>query len=250
MAHSAKSQTKGLVVLVHGLFGHRYQLLPIAFSLANRYDVLNFGYKSRADTLHGHCQSLLDVVETRLNKERQHVHFVSHSFGGLLVHRAFSEGLEHVLGDEFRRSRCVLIGPPLRGAAFARAFQRQNIPGPEVVKNLVHGTARTILGDNSGNELLMNDEQWYAKQLGVIPPEVDVLVVAGCRGRMNPLINEDSDGVVGVNESMMSRPHYRMEVNLTHKLMVYSPTVISSVSDFLEGKQVGSLVHGLQETYV
>ncbi|KAI0567343.1 Alpha/beta hydrolase [Gracilaria domingensis] len=247
MAQSVQGKGRELVVLVHGLFGHRFQLLPIAVSLSRRFDVLNFGYRSRADTLHGHSQSLVDVVETRLKKEPQPVHFVSHSFGGLLVHRAFSQRLRDLLGDHMQHSRCVLVSPPLRGAAFARAFQRENIRGPEAMKDVIHGTAKVILGENCGAELLMHDEHWFAKQLGEIPPEVEVLVVAGHRGRLNPLIDEDSDGVVGLRESLLRRSHYRMEVELNHKLILYSPTVITSISDFLAGKQVGSLTRGLAD---
>lgn len=241
MALRGGSTERALVVLVHGLFGSRVQLLPIALSLSKKYDILNFGYKSRADNLKGHCQSLVDVVETRLMRETQRVHFVSHSYGGLIVHRAFSEGLRDILGENLGHGRCVLIGPPLRGASFARSFQKQNIRGIETVRSVIHGTARAVLGDHSGAELLMKDERWFKRQIGQIPQEIEVLVIAGSCGRMNPLIDGDSDGVVGVSESLLHRKHYRMELNLTHNLLLFSPTVLRSISQFLNGEHVGSL---------
>lgn len=242
-AYVSKAElSKELVVLAHGFLGARVQLLPIAASLVRKYDVLNFAYRSRSDTLSGHARTLVESVASRLERKRQVVHFVTHSFGGLVAHKAFSEGLKELLQDDISKTRCVLIGPPLRGAAFARAFQFENIVGPELVKNAVHTTARTLLGQHCGQELMMNDPRWFDKNLGAIPDEVKVLVVAGSYGRLNPFIDGDSDGVVGVKETSLGREHFRLEVGSTHNLLLYTPKVIQSISAFLEGQQVGELV--------
>lgn len=234
------SAAKDLVVLAHGFLGARVQLLPVAASLSQRYDVLNFAYRSRQDTLAGHARSLVDGVGSRLARKKQRVHFVTHSFGGLVAHRAFSEGLAELL--DLGKTRCVMIGPPFRGAAFARAFRRENIGGPEVLRGVVHAAARSIMGDFCGMELMMRDEEWFKENLGQIPDEVRVLVVAGAYGRINPLIGGLSDGVVGVEETRLDREHFRMEVACTHNLLLYSPKVWRSISEFLEGRDVGELV--------
>lgn len=235
---------RDLVVLAHGFLGGRVQLLPIAASLARQYDVLNFGYRSRADTLNGHSRTLIDTVKSRLGRKRQTVHFVTHSFGGVVLHNAFQKGLVDVLGDEAAKTRCVMIGPPVRGASFARAFQVDNLAGPEMVKNALHATARTVLGEHSGGQLMMKDPMWFEKTLGTIPEEIEILVVAGSRGRLNPLISGDSDGVVGVEETMLNRRHFRMQLGMTHNLLLYTPQVITSIAKFLEGNEVGELVEG------
>lgn len=234
---------KELVILAHGFLGGRVQLLPIAASLAQQYDVLNFGYKSRAHNLNGHSRSLVDTVKSRLERKKQTVHFVTHSFGGVVLHNAFRKGLLDVLGDGAGRTRCVMIGPPLRGASFARAFQTKNLVGPEMVKNALNATARTVLGDHSGGELMMKEPPWFERTLGTIPEEVEVLVIAGSRGRMNPLISGDSDGVVGLEETMLNRKHFRLKVAMSHNLLLYTPEVITSISAFLAGEEVGEVCH-------
>ncbi|PXF41519.1 hypothetical protein BWQ96_08775 [Gracilariopsis chorda] len=235
---------RGLVVLLHGFLGARLQMLPLAVALSSQYDVLNFGYRSRAAPLREHSEGLIDAVTTHLERQNvfpSSVNFVSHSFGGLVVHRAFAAGLGAVLGDHLSSARCVMIAPPVQGAALARAFHRDNVAGPQVVRDLVHGAARVVLGSHAGYELLMKDEQWFAAQLGRIPDQVQVLVVAGTGGRLNPLIADESDGIVGKAESILHRPHYRKELRLTHNLMLYSPSVISCIKDFLDGVEVGTL---------
>lgn len=236
---------RGLVVLLHGFLGARVQMQPLAMALSPRYDVLNFGYRSRAAPLRQHSEGLIDAVATHLGRQDVYpssVNFVSHSFGGLVVHRAFAAGLGAALGDLIGSARCVMIAPPVQGAALARAFRRDNVAGPQVVRDLVHGAARAVLGSHAGYELLMKDEQWYAAELGRIPDQVQVLVVAGTGGRLNPLIGDVSDGIVGKTESILHRPHYRKELRLTHNLMVYSPSVISCIKDFLDGVEVGTLI--------
>lgn len=228
------------MVLAHGFLGGRVQFLPLAARLAyEEYDVLNFGYRSRSDTLRNHSQSLIDTVRSRLTRKNQRVHFVTHSFGGVVLHNAFAKGLGQVVG---RGSRCVLIAPPLRGAAFARAFQRESLWGPQVVREMLHRMAKGILGGHSGLELMMGDELWFEKELGEIPNDVEVMVVVGEWGRWNPLIEEVSDGVVGVGETLMRRRHCRLKVGATHNVLLYSPLVHESVVRFLKGDDVGEIV--------
>lgn len=233
---------KALVVLAHGFLGGRIQLVPIAGYLARRYDVLNFGYKSRQDNVQGHAKCLVDVVRTSLEKRKQTVHFVTHSFGGVVLHRAFSEGLAETLADGTEQCRCVMIAPPLRGACFARAFQREKIRGPDMIRGAIHSAARGILGGKAGLQLLMHDEEWFTREIGDIPESVKVLVVVGSGGRLNPLIDGESDGVVGIKESVLTREHFRMQVGMTHNLLLYSPAVMQGISSFLDGKDVGEMV--------
>lgn len=239
--NSSPSLGKELVVLAHGFLGGRVQLLPIAASLAQQFDVLNFGYRSREDTLNGHSLSLVDTVKSRLGRKKQTVHFVTHSFGGVVLHNAFRKGLLDVLGDDARKTRCVMIGPPLHGASFARAFQTKNLMGPDMVRNAVHMTARTVLGEHSGGQLMMKEPDWFKKTLGTIPEEVKVLVICGSRGNLNPLIGGESDGVVGVEETILNRKHFRLKVAMSHNLLLYTPEVLNSITTFLEGNEVGEV---------
>lgn len=239
--------SRSCVFLVHGFLGGRIQLLPIAASLAREYDILNFSYRSRTQTLRVHSESLIDAVSARLKKGNQTIHFVTHSFGGVVLHHAFANGLQEVIEDNLSETRCVLLAPPLRGAALARTFQRKNIKGPDLFKSAVYTTAKTILGDQAGRELMCNDETWYDKQVGVIPEKVKLLVIAGTLGSLNPLIDGESDGVVAVRETIPNRLFYQKRISLSHNLLVTSPTVISLIYEFLDGNEIGELVHGYHQ---
>lgn len=240
---------RALVVFVHGFLGGRVQFLPMASAFSRMYDVFNYGYASRQDSVRGHAEQFLDTVTNRIHSEQSKrkqsptdIHFVTHSFGGVVLHRAFADGLAKVLPDNGCKTRCVMIGPPLRGASFARMFQKQSISGPVFVRDVVHGTAALVMGDNCGAQLLMNDPKWFDNEIGRIPNQIGMLVIAGQYGRLNPLIKDASDGVVTLQETMMNRNHSRLHVNLTHNLMLCSPYVMNSVSSFLGGYSVGHIV--------
>lgn len=238
--------SRSCVFLVHGFLGARIQLLPIAAYLARDHDILNFAYRSRTQTLRIHSENLIDTVAARLKRGNQTIHFVTHSFGGVVLHHAFANGLQQVLEENLSNTRCVLLAPPLRGASLARKFQRDNIKGPDLFKSVVYTAAKTILGDQAGRELMLNDETWYDKQVGVIPEKVKLLVIAGTLGSLNPLIDGESDGVVAVKETIPNRPFYQKRIALSHNLLVTSPTVMSLVSEFLNGNEIGELVQGYE----
>jgi len=86
---------RALCICVHGFMGSKFQLSPMASRLARQgFDVLNFSYPSRRGTMEQHGASLADVVRFRVEEYAKleqssislnAVHFVAHSFGGLVV---------------------------------------------------------------------------------------------------------------------------------------------------------------------
>lgn len=257
---TAARNGRALVVLAHGFLGGRIQFIPLASSLSQKYCVLNYGYQSRQDTLSGHARLLQDTVAERLSMEtkaqggvRPTVHFVTHSFGGVIVHRALSDGLYKHLRENGSSAdagaqgptRCVMIGPPLRGATLARAFRKEHLVGPDFIRRALYAAATSVLGAQSGAELLLRGPEWFDDAVGIIPKHVGVLVVAGDWGRINPLIDDASDGVVAINETVMNRPHYRIHVQLTHNIMLYNREVRDCIEMFLGGQNVGEFVDGV-----
>lgn len=246
------SSQRALVVLLHGFLGGRIQFQPMASMLSSKHDVLNYGYRSRADTIEGHSQTLLDTMEVRMQSIKQkspsikHVHFVTHSFGGVVLHRAFKDGLADIIGINNEHpttaTRCVMIAPPVGGASLARAFHKDkdnNFLRPEFIKNGLHLVAQRILGEQCGAQLMCHETEWFKQSIGTIPRQVDCLVIVGTTGRINPFINEVSDGIVGVSETVLDRPHFRKNVRLTHNFLLYSKDVWQGVTSFLDGKPVG-----------
>lgn len=238
---------RSLVVMIHGFLGTRLQQVPMASRLSKKHDVFNYGYRSRMDTLRGHAKCLVDAVESRVGRDTpDRVHFVTHSFGGVVLHRAFMDGLMDMLPGDGKGSRAVLLGPPLRGSMVARAFQRDKLGLKGMSGDVIHAAARLILGGQSGMELMTKDAQWFERETGVIPEEVDMLVVAGAWGGgvLNPLVHGESDGVVGVSETMMRRKHARVKVPFEHNYLLHSGQVMDYVSRFLDGISVGHVVDG------
>lgn len=237
--------SRGLVVLLHGFLGSRVQLLPLAATISrNNYSVLNYSYRSRSFCLNSHSLSLVDTLHSRLERTPETpVHFVTHSFGGVVLHRAFSDGLKDVVGND---SRVVMIAPPVRGAKFARAFrQDEGWWGKGYMAWGMEQAARGVLGGESGKELMEGDAEWFRKNIGHIPHEVDVLVIVG-EGETwwNPLIGGKSDGVVGVDETVLRRKHWRLGVRARHNMLLYKREVESAVLGFIGGNEVGELMTG------
>lgn len=228
-----------LVVLMHGFWGHRVQLLPMAAALSRDNSILNYGYTSRALLLQEHAESLVDAVRTRVSNTRpRNVHFVTHSFGGVVLRSAFGNGLEEELPN-CSKTRCALIAPPLRGAAIARTLERMDLRAPESVRRSVRMVTRSLMGTRSGMQLRTEGPEWF-DNVGTFPDSARILIVAGSMGRINPLLDDpDSDGIIAVRETMLPHPHRRLYFALTHNAMLVSPQVIRHVAQFLAGDDVG-----------
>lgn len=237
---TSQSETRGLVVLVHGFLGHRVQFLPLASLLARRkYDVLNFGYASRAHCLHDHAKILADTVRHRVSRDAPHaVHFVCHSFGGVVLRAAMKE---QCLGTE--HTKTVLIGPPARGCAFARLFVTADF-AHEQLRPMIRRTAEFVLGAASGRELLHMTPEWFLAQGGSQLPGKALVIAGNVDRRINPFILDDNDGVIAISETVLPFKHYRLEESLTHNMLLYSPRVIVKIGDFLDGHCVGTMFDG------
>lgn len=234
-------KSRGLVVCVHGFLGHRVQFLPMASVLVRRrYSVLNYGYASRKHNLQDHAALLLDTIRHRVKNERPPaVHFVCHSFGGVVLRAAMKK---EKLGSG--TSKTVLVGPPARGCGFARQFVSVEF-AHEGIRPLIRSTAEFVLGAASGRQFLRMTPEWFLAQ-GDSELPGQVLVIAGnIDRRINPLIPEDNDGVIAVSETVLPFKHYRLEERLTHNMLLYSPRVIGSAVDFLDGKSVGVMWDGV-----
>lgn len=216
-------------------------MLPLAAALSRHFSVLNYGYKTRSLLLHEHAESLLDSVRTRTESaEHPRIHFVTHSFGGVVLRAAFGAGLRDLLPSA---SRCALIAPPLRGAVVARTLELMDFRGPDLARRALRGATRVVMGENSGMELRKYGPEWF-ERAGEFPRDAELLVVEGAMGRINPMVGSESDGIVGACETMMERPHYRLSVGLTHNMLCMSPSVVSAVSHFIRGETIGEIHPG------
>jgi pimeloyl-ACP methyl ester carboxylesterase len=190
-----------LVVLVHGFLGHRVQFLPLATSLSRQdFDVFNFGYASRTETLQEHARSLVDAVSHRLQRKGSGppnaVHYVTHSFGGVVLRAAMRTGMLP-LND----TRIAFVAPPIRGCILARTVYEADLGDSwRTLSPYVRYAAETVLGTASGQQLMKHPAKWFFNEQDHAPFPGSALVITGNVGRrLNPLIPEDNDGVVAVS---------------------------------------------------
>lgn len=203
--------------------------------------VLNHGYKTRKALLHEHSDNLIETVKSRIavSNAPRNVHFVTHSFGGVVLKSAFARGLADVIP---RETRAVLLAPPLRGAVIGRTFEEETLGErvlPQSARRVLRAAARFYVGNAAGLQLLTKPPEWFEQQTGKFPPNVDVLVIEGKLPVINPVIGDVSDGIVACRETMISTPHRRCSISIPHNFMLFSPTVMRLVRNFIDGKPVG-----------
>jgi len=105
-----------LVYLLHG-FGGRPVLMSRVASFLRRknYAVRNWAYRSMRETISDHTHRLRDELERiAANGRYEHIHFVTHSLGGIVVRHLLCESVL----STFRR--IVMLAPPNSGSHMAR----------------------------------------------------------------------------------------------------------------------------------
>lgn len=237
-----------LSVLIHGFSGVRLQLVPVASQLvADGHNVLNFAYASRTGPLLDHASSLLDAIALRKESVPPDtpVNFVCHSFGGIVLSSALREMSEDQIG------RVVLIASPVRGCEFARIMAAGGGKAvPENLRPAVGQLAGLFLGQGVGLDLGRMGEMWWmdvCRDWNKIAGRT--LVVAGNVGRRNAFLRSDSDLIVQVAETVLDVSHWRVEHRLTHNALLFSPTVLGQVKQFLSGEDVGMFSPGKKKSF-
>jgi pimeloyl-ACP methyl ester carboxylesterase len=200
-----------IIVCIHGIW-----MMPGAFWYMQRalkadgHCVRLFGYSSvrkhpasNTASLHRFLQSLPD----------QHIDFIAHSLGGLLLLNYFSEYNDDRLG------KCVLMGSPLTGSAVARCMSQLRFLQPFL------GKSRDVLEHGI--------REWAA------PGEV--IMIAGNRnlgiGRLfGKTLPTPNDGTVAVCETMHPNLAAHYIIPASHTSMLFSKHALSIITPFLSDR--------------
>ena len=108
------------VVLLHGMGRTRGSMAVLGWRLEQAgYQVYNFPYSQRDQTLDGLSESLKAFIDEQL--ETPTYHLIGHSLGNIIIRNGFKapypEGLK----------RIVMIAPPNRPAELARFFEDNSL---------------------------------------------------------------------------------------------------------------------------
>jgi triacylglycerol lipase len=205
---------RDVIVLLHGLSRSPRSMKKLEAALTREgYEVVNVGYpagRRRIEDLSGDLEARLAVYR---RAEGRRVHFVTHSFGGILLRYYLKEHPLPNLG------RVVMLSPPNRGSELADLLRK--IP-----------LARKVAGPN--RQRLGTDPDGLPARLG--PVGFELGVITGDRS-LNPLfsaiIRGPDDGFVGVARAGIAGMTDFLVVPRTHTFIMNSRPVIQQTLKFL-----------------
>ncbi len=210
-----------IVILIHGLLRSSDSMKPIEKALEpfEPWSVASFEYASTRAPVAAHARALDEFVQS-LPTDCQ-LSFVGHSLGNIVV--------RHLLGDWDRQQRTrdlkrttevIMLGPPNQGAAIARQLSKV-------------GLFEWVTG-KSGMEL---GPEWDEFQAHLATPTCPFGIVAGRldeRAPQNPLVGDEGDFVVGLEETKLDGAADFLEVPRLHSFLMDDPVVQQAVVHFLQ----------------
>lgn len=203
---------KTAVVFVHGLFlnGAEFTLLRRRLVSAHGFEAHRFSYPTVRGSMEQALQQLARFVDSI---EAERIHFIGHSFGGVVLCRYFQKQ------PCARPGRVVILASPLTGSRSARAIARNPV-------------LRRIIGPLVNAELVNDCEprQWACQnELGIIAGTTPMGL-----GRIFAKFDEDCDGTVGISETKLPGHNAHLTLPVSHMGMLANADVARQVGEFLE----------------
>jgi hypothetical protein len=178
------------------------------------YCVVNLTYPSRIHPIEELSQLAIDSALGKCDfKSKTHVHFVTHSLGGILVRYYLETTKLHNLG------RVVMIAPPNKGS--------------QVVDNLGKFPGFKAINGPAGAQL-GTDPQSIPSQLGAVTYPVGV--IAGTRS-VNLILSRylpgENDGRVTTDNTKVEGMADYIEVAASHPFIIQNTIVIRQAINFI-----------------
>jgi pimeloyl-ACP methyl ester carboxylesterase len=199
-------------VFVHGLWLNGAEFTLLRRRLARDHGIV--GHRFSYPTVRGSMEHTLERLARYVERiEAERIHFIGHSFGGVVLCRYFQKM------PCVRPGRVVILGSPLNGSRSARA----------VAKNSV---MRRMIGPLVNAELVDDCEprQWACQnELGIVAGTTPMGL-----GRIFANFDEDCDGTVGLSETKLPGHKDHLALPVSHMGMLVSADVARRVGNFLE----------------
>jgi len=204
------------VVLLHGILRRAASMKLLEQALAAEgYQVLNLDYPSRRQDLSEIVDGLHGPIATFEAALTGHLHFVTHSMGGLVARAYLSRFRPERLG------RVVMLAPPNEGSEIADLLQRnwlyQGAFGP------------------AGGQLATRRSEELCALLGA----VDYLlgVIAGDRSLYvfaSLVLPGSDDGRVSVERTRVAGMSDHIVLHTSHPLIMRDPEAVAQTIHFLQ----------------
>ncbi len=213
----APAEKGDYVVLLHGMGRTHRSMRKMGKCLGEKgYQVVNVSYPSLKVPVEDLTGRLDEVIQEECTDEAKHVHFVTHSFGGILTRVYLSESPDLNLG------RVVMLAPPNSGSEIIDALRVFKVD-EKLPVNLENFWQLGTTDDDLPKKLA--------------PVNFELGVIAGSR-TSNPIyssvIKGKDDGKVSVESAKVEGMRDFLVVRHGHTFMARSDDVIEQVVHFLE----------------
>jgi len=202
---------KSAAVFVHGLWLNGAEFTLLRRRLARDHGIA--GYRFSYPTVRGSMEQAVGQLSRFVERiDADHLHFIGHSFGGVVLCRYFQKV------PCARPGRVVILGSPLTGSRSARAVARNAV-------------MRRMIGPLVNAELVDDCEprSWACRnELGIIAGTTPMGL-----GRIFARFEEDSDGTVGLSETKLPGHNAHLALPVSHMGMLASSAVARQVGTFL-----------------
>jgi pimeloyl-ACP methyl ester carboxylesterase len=212
---SAVANGNDCVVLLHGLNRSYHSMSKMAQSLqAAGFSTANVDYPSQAATVEELAPLAVNEGLAQCRQlHAQHIHFVTHSIGGILLRYEQHQSPIPELG------RVVMLAPPNQGSEIVDLTR--NWPGAE----LISGKAGLQMG---------TDENSIPAQLGPVDFELGVVAGTGTISFFSAMLPDPDDGKVSLERTKVEGMKDFLVVHISHHYIMTNDKVIENTKHFLQ----------------
>ncbi|MCF6246016.1 MAG: alpha/beta fold hydrolase [Desulfobacula sp.] len=220
---------KDAVILIHGLGRTSWSLIQMEWHLRKMgYAVFNLDFPAAKNTIEYISSHYLAKQVEALNRDFGKIHFVTHSFGGIILRYYLKDHQIPNIG------RVVMLSPPNQGSLLTDKLRNNKL------YRYLTGPA----GQQTGT-----DKKSIPSQLG--PVDFELGVIAG-NVSLNPILSfwipGEDDGKLSINTTKVSGMKDFLLVPFNHTYIMEKPEVISEVVHFLgRGRFSPTLTYALSK---
>lgn len=207
--------SKQCVILLHGLARSSKSMQELSHYLnESGYKTLNVDYESTKHPIDSLSSDVLSKSIKDIGVEDcEKIHFVTHSLGGILVRKYFSEKPFNKLG------RVVMLGPPNQGSEVVDHLKDWSL------FKLINGPAGNELGTDSSSVPINLDSVHF--ELGIIAGDRSINWINSL------MINGPDDGKVSVERTKVMGMKDHIVIHTTHPMMMNNKEVMIQIVHFL-----------------